>query len=174
MSDIIFRPVALDDLVSICDFPENKMELFSSFPSAKYPLNVEQLKLIIKQRMASSVLEINAQVVGFSNLYDHKEGEYCFIGNVFISPEMRKQGLGEKLIRSMMVMAFDKYGFRNVNVSCFKFNEKAMRLYKRIGFVEYDCEIREDPEGAEVELVHLQYDIFRYVREMKSGLFENL
>ncbi|MCW8854540.1 MAG: GNAT family N-acetyltransferase [Gammaproteobacteria bacterium] len=173
MNDIIFRPVELDDLASICGFPENEMELFSSFPSAQYPLDVEQLKLIIKQRMASSVLEINGQVVGFSNLYDHKEGEHCFMGNVFILPEQRNQGLGEKLIRSMMVMAFDKYGFRNVNVSCFKFNEQAMRLYKRIGFVEYDYEIREDPEGVGVKLVHLQYDIFRYVRERKSGIFES-
>ena len=174
MNEIIFRPVGIDDLASICNFPENENELFSSFPAAQYPLNVEQLKLIIKQRMASSVLEINGQVAGFSNLYDHKEGEHCFIGNVFISPGHRKQGLGEKLIRSMMVMAFDKYGFHNVKASCFQFNEKAMRLYKRIGFAAYECEVRVDPEGVEVELVHLQYDIFRYVREVKAGLFNGV
>ena len=171
MNEIIFRPVELDDLKVICAFPENKIELFSSFPYARYPLGVEQLKQIIKQRMASSVLDMAGQAVGFSNLYDHEDGDYCFIGNVFISPVWRRHGLGEKLVRSMMILAFDKYGFQNVKASCFTFNEKAMRLYKRIGFVEYDSELRQNPEGKDVELIHLQYDLFRYVREVKKGLF---
>ena len=171
MNEIIFRPVKFEDLEIICAFPENKMELFSSFPSAQYPLSVEQLKQVIKQRMASSVLEMAGQAVGFSNLYDHQDGDYCFIGNVFISPAQRRHGLGERLVRSMMVMAFDKYGFQNVKASCFEFNEKAMRLYKQIGFVEYDSEVRQNPDGKDVGLIHLQYDLFRYVREVKKGLF---
>ena len=171
MNDIIFRPVELADLQVICTFPENEIELFSSFPYARYPLSVEQLQQIIKQRMASSVLDVAGQAAGFSNLYDHEDGDYCFIGNVFISPAQRRHGLGEKLVRSMMVMAFDKYGFQNVKASCFTFNEKAMRLYKRIGFVEYDSETRKNPDGQDVELIHLQYDLFRYVREVKKGLF---
>ena len=171
MSEIIFRPVEVDDLKVICAFPENKIELFSSFPYAQYPLSVEQLTQVIKQRMASSVLDIAGQAVGFSNLYDHEDGDYCFIGNVFISPAWRKHGLGETLVRSMMIMAFDKYGFQNVKASCFEFNEKAMRLYKRIGFVEYDSEVRRHPDGDDIELIHLQYDLFRYVREVKKGIF---
>jgi len=171
MGEVIFRPVEFDDLKAVCAFPENKIELFSSFPDALYPLSVEQLIRVIKKRMASSVLDIAGQAVGFSNLYDYQDGDYCFIGNVFISPAWRKHGLGETLVRSMMIMAFDKYGFQNVKASCFEFNEKAMRLYERIGFVAYDSEVRRHPDGDDIELIHLQYDIFRYVREVKKGVF---
>jgi len=174
MNETVFRPVELDDLEVIGGCPENEIERFCSLPGAHYPLRGEQLMQVIKQRMAARVREIAGQAVGFSNLYDHKDGDYCFIGNVFISPAWRKHGLGETLVRSMMIMAFDKYGFQNVKASCFEFNEKAMRLYERIGFVAYDSEVRRHPDGDDIELIHLQYDIFRYVREVKSGMFANL
>lgn len=172
MNNCIFRPVKFDDLLTICQFPETEMELFSSFPAAQFPLTVEQLKDVINQRRASSVMEVNGKVAGYSNLYDLVNGEYCFIGNVFIAPQQRNQGLGEYLIRLMMQLAFEQYGVQSVRVSCFAFNEKALRLYHRIGFVEYETEIRQDPDGQAVELFHMQYDLFRYVREFKKGLFD--
>jgi len=157
MDKCVFRPVRPSDLQQVCQFPQNEMELFSSFPSATFPLSVEQLEKVIEERHASSVLELNNEVVGFSNLYNLVAGESVFIGNVFISPRYRQQGLGELLIRSMMQLAFENYAVHKTRVSCFQFNEKAMRLYERIGFERYDRETRVDPHGNEVELLHMEY-----------------
>lgn len=150
------RPASESDLAVICRFVQSEDELFYFFPKADYPLTTGQLQLAVAQRIDATVVEYAGKVVAFANFYLWEQGGRCAIGNVIVSPDARRAGVGRYLITCMAELAFAKYQAAEVTVSCFNHNTGALLLYPRLGFVPYAIEERRDKQGHAVALVHMR------------------
>lgn len=150
------RPVAEEDVLLICGFPQSEDELFFSFPKATFPLTASQLQDAMAQRSDSTVIELDKEVVGFANFYRWEIGGTCSIGNVMVSPATRGCGVGHYLIEQMIDMAFSKYRAAEVTISCFNQNTAGLLLYPKLGFRPYAIEERNDMRGNRVALIHMR------------------
>jgi len=143
-----------NDYASICHLVKTKEELFLISPASHFPLTVEKLEQIALTRLALTVAESEKQIIGFVNLYDFTAGNEVFIGNLIISNQHRKKGLGRKLVQHMLAIAFTELKLANVCLSVFNENTVALNLYHSLGFRPYAFEQRITPDGNKVILIH--------------------
>jgi len=142
-------------------FPINRAELFFFFPSANYPLTLEQLKKQLCERHESTVMieqdsSLKDSVIGFANFYNVENRKIGFIGNAIIKPERRGMGFGKKLIQAMVNSGFKQLKLNEVHLSCYKNNTSALSFYKNLGFKAYATETRKDMDEKPTKLIHLR------------------
>ena len=58
-----------------------------------------------------------------------------FVFGVQLKPELTGKGLGERVIRDIIEYAKNNYNHETLHLGVVKFNERAIKLYKRVGFV---------------------------------------
>lgn len=150
------RPVEEDDIAAICGWSENAQELFWMFPAASWPLDEEQLRAAIEARSDSTVVLYDGRPAAFANFYKVKPGKFCAIGNVIVAPEYRGRGVATFLISEMERAAAEKYGAKEVSISCFNRNKEAISLYTKLGYSPYDIERRADGSGATALLIKMK------------------
>jgi ribosomal protein S18 acetylase RimI-like enzyme len=63
--------------------------------------------------------------------FTHKE--IGWISDVYVKQEFRKNGVAKALLEQSLV-EFKHIGYDDVRLNVFSFNEKAMRLYEKLGF----------------------------------------
>ena len=153
---LTFRPVLEKDISVICSFSQSEEELFFLFPKANFPLSIFSLQKAIAERSDASVVELNGEVVAFANFYQWGR-DYCAIGNVIVSPSVRRRGVARYLIEQMIELAFARHQTAEVRVSCFHQNVAGLLLYPKLGFKPYAIEERQDKKGNRVALVHLRF-----------------
>ncbi|MCH8506750.1 MAG: GNAT family N-acetyltransferase [Ectothiorhodospiraceae bacterium] len=150
------RPAEQRDLEVICTFPRSEAELFYFYPKARYPLTLRQLEEAVEQRVNSTVVEQDGDVVGFANFY-RWDGGVCCIGNVVVAPQARGQGVARYLVRTMLSLARSEHNAAEVRISCFNSNTPGLLLYAGLGFVPFAVEERAGPDDARVALIHMRY-----------------
>lgn len=91
-------------------------------PKADYPLTVDQLKNVIKDRFDPTVVLFNNEIVGFANFIVVKEKQFSLIGNVVVSSLFRKSRVGIFLISVMENIGRQKYNVQEFHLSCFNQN----------------------------------------------------
>ncbi|WP_455220253.1 N-acetyltransferase family protein [Kaarinaea lacus] len=153
---IEIRPAVLDDLVTITQLLTTPDELFLVYPNGRFPFTIPQAQKLYNERFEFTVLSDGDTIAGFANLYDRQQDDHAFIGNVFIAPEYRRQGLGKLLLTYMIKAAFEKYRLREVRLSVFSDNAPAIALYQSFGFRKYSSEQRLDPNNQTRTLVHMK------------------
>ena len=151
-----FRVTQQSDLEQIAGFCLNKTELFYFFPSAAYPLTLEQLRKQFSRRHESIVMLEDERIVVFANFYNVAKYNIAFIGNVIIRPDKRSLGLGQKLLRQMINNGFTKLQLKEVHLSCYQNNLSALSLYKKTGFKAYAIEERPDLNKQQTRLMHMR------------------
>lgn len=154
-TDLAFRPFRDTDLAAICRFARSAEELYYLAPRARFPLDVEQLAGSIAQRSDSSVVYRGDAVLGFANIYKREAGA-CWVGNVAVAPEARRQGVAGFLMRQMAQLARERHGAGELRVSCFNPNTAALRLYARLGYTPFALEERLDGQQQPIMLIHLR------------------
>lgn len=137
---LIYRDLLPDDLEIICKLPLNKQELFFMCPKADYPLTIEQLREIIKDRFEPTVVLLDNEIVGFANFYEIREKQYCAIGNVIVNSHFRKCGIGTFLIAVMENIGKQKHSVSETHLSCFNENVNGLLLYTKLGYAPYEIE----------------------------------
>jgi ribosomal protein S18 acetylase RimI-like enzyme len=152
---IQIRPALQQDLDTIAGLVPNPQELFLVYPNGHYPFTLEQVSDLFNERFEFNVVCIDDRIVGFANLYQYQPGQYAFIGNVFIVPDCRGQGLGKVMLQYMIKAAFEKYHLPEVRLSVFADNASAMALYQQAGFQQYAQEQRTDPDNIIQTLIHM-------------------
>ncbi|MDX9765764.1 MAG: GNAT family N-acetyltransferase [Ectothiorhodospiraceae bacterium] len=155
-ADIHIRPAGEADHPAICALIPSPEELFLVYPRGRHPLTVEQLASLAAERHALTVMTDGEQVIGFANLYGLEAGSHAFIGNVIVARTHRGQGLGRRLVRYMLDVAFGRHELREVCISVFNDNTAALLLYAGLGFVPYAIEERRHPQGRRTALLHLR------------------
>lgn len=155
-SPLQLRPARQDDFISIIDLVGSPGELFLAFPAARWPLDFRQLRRLAEERLELTVACNGKQVIGFANVYRMKAGEYAFIGNLLIHPDHRGKGLGRALLNHMLRQLAGNYALPEARISVFSHNDAALHLYRSLGFTTYGREVRSDPQGTRVILLHMQ------------------
>jgi ribosomal protein S18 acetylase RimI-like enzyme len=85
------------------------------------------------EREAIRIVELNGEHAGSTGLTDEGDGEAA-IRWVVLSPEVRGNGLGRRLLDEMLAFAED-HGYRRVWLETFSELEAAAHLYRDRGFV---------------------------------------
>ncbi len=129
------------------------------FPSAEFPLTVDQLKTHLERRLDSTVVLYNGLLAGFANFYLCQPGETCSIGNVIVSPDIRGQGVGSYLINTMIGIAIKNYRVKSVQLSCFNQNVNGLLLYQELGFKPVFIEERRDKQGNRIASIHMAINV---------------
>lgn len=151
---IAYREFIPSDMKIICKLPQNEQELFFMCPKANYPLTIEQLENIIKDRFEPVVVLCDNEIVGFANFYEVKDKQYCAIGNVIVNSCFRNRGIGTFLIAVMENIARTKYDVAEIHLSCFNENINGLLLYTKLGYIPYEIEkyINNSQQSALIKL----------------------
>lgn len=152
---LAFRPVCDADLAAICAFARSPEELYYLAPRASFPLTPEQLAASIAQRSDSSVVCQGDRVLGFANIYKREQGA-CWVGNVAVAPQARRQGVARYLMQRMAQLAAERYGASELRVSCFNSNTAGLLFYSRLGYTPFALEERLDGQQQPIVLIHLR------------------
>lgn len=150
------RAATPEALKAIPGLIPNQSELFLVYPNGQYPLTLAQVQQLYADRFEFTVVYVNNKLVGFANLYDRSGDQYAFIGNIFICPTSRGQGLGKLVLQYMIKAVFEKYHLEEARLSVFADNKIATNLYYQVGFREYSSEYRVDPDNNNKLLIHMK------------------
>lgn len=155
-TDMLIRDARSTDFPAIARLITNPDELFRVFPAGSWPLDVRQIHRLAELRHNLTVGCMDNDIVAFANLYDLLPGKWAFIGNVVVHEAKRGNGIGHALLDHMLDLVFLKHALPEARISVFNDNAPALRLYKNLGFDEYDRESRKDPHNRQVTLLHLK------------------
>ncbi len=157
--ELQLRSATAADYPGVCNLFANADELFLVCPNNTFPLTVEQLQEIERQRHDLTVAVYGDTVVGFANLYNVVPREQAFIGNVMIHRDYRGRGWGKQLVQYMMARAADHHQLPQIHISVMNSNTPALLLYARLGFQPYAVDAKQTPTGDWVGILHLKQDI---------------
>ncbi|TAM45361.1 MAG: GNAT family N-acetyltransferase [Gammaproteobacteria bacterium] len=160
---IQFRAATEKDFADICGLIGDEDELFLVYPPGRFPFSVEQLSQIALVRKELTVAVDGPRIVGFANFYNYEASVSAFLGNVVVSRDNRRQGVGKQLVAYMLSVAFGRLGLERLHLSVFNHNLPALQLYAGFGFKPYDLEERRDPRGRTAVLLHFRLDRDNYV-----------
>jgi ribosomal protein S18 acetylase RimI-like enzyme len=157
MTKPLFRNALESDYAAICALVKSREEQFLIFPRRQWPFTVKLLHRLADERIGLTVAAIDNRVIGFANFYQYVPNHHAFIGNVVVDQAWRGRGIGRALLEYMMAKARDSYRLPEIRVSVFEHNVPAVSLYRSLGFDTYDSEVKHDPDGNRVTLVHMQH-----------------
>jgi len=149
------RPLADDDIPTVCGFPRTAEELYFLFPRAVWPLTPAQIRAALPQRRDPTVATMGERVVGYANFATFEEGRTASIGNVSVDPDRRRHGIASYLVRTMMERAFAHHGLPELTLYCFNTNTPALLLYAKLGLEPLVLETRVTPWGDPIGLLKL-------------------
>jgi RimJ/RimL family protein N-acetyltransferase len=61
----------------------------------------------------------------------------CILGRVLIFQKYRGNGFGKMMVKEAVKVAFENLYFAEIKLGVFDFNTRAINVYKRIGFKEF-------------------------------------
>ncbi|WP_042442944.1 GNAT family N-acetyltransferase [Azospirillum sp. B510] len=161
-SALSHRPLADADIPTICGFPRGAEELYFLFPRASWPLTPDQVRatLAIRRDPTVAVLREDGRerVVGYANYATFEEERTASIGNVSVDPALRRRGIAEYLVRTMIDRAFDHHHLPELTLYCFNTNTPALLLYAKLGMAPIALETRVTPWGEPIALFKLRID----------------
>ena len=146
----VWRTVKRDDFPVIAAFPRNAEEQYYMYPKGTFPLDPEQLAREAEGRVCPTVILDGDRVIGYCNLYGVEPGTHGWLGNVIIHPDWRGKGAGRFMVETIVSIARDELGLRELRLVCHNTNTQALRLYWRTGFVPYGLDGTPDPSGRDV------------------------
>lgn len=147
---MVVRTASTNDLEGILSLNKSLFDYETKF-SSEYNLDwtySDVGRRYFKSRLegASSIVAvavIDKKIVGyvlsFIATYPFRaENPIAEIENMFISPEYRGKGIGEKLIGEIKRQAKEK-GVKRIKVAALANNDLAIRFYKKCGFKDFEA-----------------------------------
>lgn len=133
-----------DLLISWIDSPEFLMQWAG--PTFSYPLDREQLNQYIKGAnkeysqayIYKVILTETNETIGHISLNNVDiNNRSARIGKVLIGDKsIRGKGVGERMVKAILKIAFNNLSLHKVGLGVFDFNEPAIRSYEKVGFVK--------------------------------------
>ena len=139
---IILREIEEDDLNSIVKWrndPDILRWLFSYSPLNKTKQRKWYEKYLDDDTQQTFIIEVKEEktpigTVGLTNIdYKNQRGELTIIIG---EKNYRGKGLGDECLNLLVKFAFNEMNLRKIKTLVFSDNEKAIKLYKKCGFVE--------------------------------------
>lgn len=99
----------------------------------------------------------DGRLIGGCGYFDYSgQRRSCKVGFFIGDADMRGRGYGTDMIQTLLRLCFTELGVRKVSLNVFAYNERAVRLYERLGFV------REGTFREEVFCRDRWWDEYRY------------
>ena len=145
-------------MINLLQFNENDFsQLISEIPDAcfllqwagpkyTFPLDSGQLSETLGKTVGNEptfkvfkVIRSNTlETVGHIQLMNiDYDAERCSLGRVLIFKKYRGNGFGKEAVREAVRIAFENLGLNEIMLGVFEFNIAAIKLYKKIGFLEF-------------------------------------
>lgn len=131
-------------LISWIDSPEFLMQWGG--PHFSYPLSKNQLNHYIKDanKMNSEVfiykviLNETNQTIGHISLNNiDLMNRSARLGKILVGDNrLRGKGVGQKILSTVLDIAFEELSLHRVGLGVFDFNESAIRSYEKVGFIK--------------------------------------
>lgn len=109
------------------------------WPLARYPFDHEQWKEVLdpgKGAISFLVYEGDS-LVGHAALDRGEDPQTRVVRFLYIIPELRSQGLGQKLLSLLEDYAREKLGAKRLILRVRSFNERAIGCYAKSGYLEF-------------------------------------
>ncbi len=131
-SKVSIRPAQLGDLVAIIDIYQASFARRSG--TANFARDLKEIMLDSPYAMLYLVAVADGEVVGFVSAYPLDE--VMDVYNLAVKPEVRRQGIGEKLLAGIRLAAVER-GIDLIMLEVATSNQAALRLYEKAGFITY-------------------------------------
>lgn len=91
----------------------------------------------LRQKNQLFIFEKNGNKIGMFKLYGltYRTSHIAYLGGLAISPDFGGLGFGKMMLEEIIDLAKSR-GFLRIELSVAVHNEKAMRLYEKVGFVK--------------------------------------
>jgi len=115
-------------------------------PKYIYPLDIVQLSNTLENtiekkpsfQIFKAINTDTAETVGHIQLMDiDYKAASCVIGRVLIFQKFRGNGFGKAMVQEAVKFAFENLNLDEVTLGVFDFNAPAVKIYKEIGFSEF-------------------------------------
>lgn len=116
-----------------------KKEVYMKYVDSIYgEWNEENQKKLFERFMKENsknieLIYIKDELVGFYNGKD-KDNNIFEIGNICVKPEYQNKGIGTTVLKEILF----EHKEQNIRLQVFKINEKAIKLYEKMGFKKED------------------------------------
>ena len=102
--------------------------------SVPIPWSKKSIEEELNNMLANFLVAVNDEkVIGFAMCWFVMDE--CHIGNIAVSPDYRRKGVGEKLFKSLL-QGTKEHGTNYIILEVRTSNEPAIKLYEKFGFEE--------------------------------------
>lgn len=152
---VTMRPAHERDAGQIVALLASPQDLRQVSPDEEYPLDERTVQHWIRSRAAGHVLIERGRVVAYAELVqDSNVVGRLWIGHMMVDPQRRGLGLGQRLVAGLLEIARDELRVREVAISAFIDNPRALQCYRSVGFRD-----RARVRVGDRELIELRYPI---------------
>lgn len=109
------------------------------------------------QDTIKAVLNENDELVGWASFYTENDEFWLSLG---LRPDLTGQGLGEEFVSECIRYAISGYKLtkHSIKLAVALFNQRAIKVYQRAGFLETNKTIR-DTHMGKVDFIEMEKDI---------------
>jgi len=106
------------------------------------------------QNITKAVLNENDELVGWASFYTENDEFWLSLG---LRPELTGRGLGEEFVSECVRYAISGYKLTNhaIKLAVALFNQRAIKVYQRAGFIETNRTIR-DTHIGKVDFIEME------------------
>lgn len=130
------RNTTLNDLRVLTVWVKDKNScILWAGPFVKFPFTVESLIKDINYTDSNtfSLVSDEDHLLGLGQIL--KKDNNLHLARIIISPEHRGQGLGKNFCKYLIKEGIKRFGEKRFSLNVYKTNEKAISLYKNLGFI---------------------------------------
>jgi RimJ/RimL family protein N-acetyltransferase len=103
-----------------------------------------------------------AGAVGYRRETREKTQHKAALFGMYVVPEARQAGAGERLVHALLAHARQRPGLRLIQLTVSEGNDRAIRLYERCGFITFGIEPMAIREGGRfIAKIHMWHDLQR-------------
>ena len=109
------------------------------------------------QNITKAVLNENDELVGWASFYTENDEFWLSLG---LRPDLTGRGLGEEFVSECVRYAISEHKLTNhtIKLAVALFNERAIKVYQRVGFIETNRAIR-DTHIGKVDFIEMEKHI---------------
>ncbi|RKZ13535.1 hypothetical protein DRQ32_01375 [bacterium] len=135
------RRAVASDAVSIAAMVTTAEDLRQVSPLEAFPLDTATVLHWLMKRGAGHVLQGKSEIVAYGELVpDQTDPARQWIGHMIVHPRRRGLGIGQRLVHELVRIAEHEREAREVAISAFAENERALRCYGSCGFARVESE----------------------------------
>lgn len=149
---VVIREVILDDASQLVDIQLSivKENLYMVSESNEFNLTTAEEQKRIQENIdqpgnVQLVAKVGKDIIGFAVIGNETKKRKAHIGalSIFIQKQWRETGVGGSLMKAILEQVKNNPLIEKVGLAVFANNERAIHLYKKLGFLEEGRKVKE-------------------------------